>query len=297
MQRERPNRTDVMRACVWPTVVALIVTAVILIERLQVDWTAACSLQAEKPNSCDQENFNMVFAWVPAAFAFGLAHIVGAAGLYGDSNTRPAMLERLGKFAAYFAIHIFPVFGWYFFYVGLAAGFLISLTVVGLDCRLSIRSVCCWLCCGIAFGACCRTILYVARSRWMEAASRLLWRWIWSWRTRPHRRARICLIRRSDYLAGPDRPWLTAAGALSAVALSCIVLWVAALKANFPSIRVLRHPGFTSAVATIGAVAAALILPVHLMVANGATVFPPNGGLFAPVANYFRGNKPPIAAH
>jgi hypothetical protein len=65
-------------------------------------------------------------------FAFGLAHIIGAASLYEDNKKPASMFERAGKFLAYFAVHVFPAFGWYFFYVGLAAGFLISITVVGL---------------------------------------------------------------------------------------------------------------------------------------------------------------------
>ena len=45
MDENRPTRSDIMRAGVWPTIFALVVTAVMIIERLQVDWTASCALQ------------------------------------------------------------------------------------------------------------------------------------------------------------------------------------------------------------------------------------------------------------
>lgn len=82
MSPAQPTQSEIRRAFVWPAIVALVVAAVLIVERLQVDWTVACTLQAPPPGSCTEENFNIVLAWAPAAFAFGLAHIAGAAGLY-----------------------------------------------------------------------------------------------------------------------------------------------------------------------------------------------------------------------
>jgi hypothetical protein len=293
MSPARPTRSAIWRAFVWPTIAALVVAAIIIIERLQVDWTAACSLG--DANSCRDETFSTFFAWVPAAFVFGLAHIAGAAALYSGSNTSAAITERVAKLTAYFAIHVFPAFGWYFFYVGLAAGFLISLTVVGLIVAFPVGAV--------AAGFVAGLLLALAAGPSVRSVDHAGWKRLLLGYGVGSAVGTLVLISGQGlfdpafgFLAGPDRPWLTAAGALGAVALSCILLWVAALKANYPSIRVLGNQDFRSAVGTIGLVAIVLVLPVHLMVRDGATVFPRNGGLLAPVASYIRGNKPPIAS-
>jgi hypothetical protein len=39
---------------VLPTIVALVVAATMIIERLQVDWTASCALVANVPQPCGQ---------------------------------------------------------------------------------------------------------------------------------------------------------------------------------------------------------------------------------------------------
>jgi hypothetical protein len=116
---EALSRTAVMRAGVWPTIVALVVAAVLIIERLQVDWTVSCKLVSGTPETCPNF-YEQLFSLLLPSFAFALAHIVGAAGLHVDGGTRPALWERAGKLAAFFAISVFPSFGWYLFYVGLA---------------------------------------------------------------------------------------------------------------------------------------------------------------------------------
>ena len=294
MRATLPTQSAISRAFVGPTLAALMVVAVMMVERLQVDWTVTCTLLDPPAGSCTEEHFSMVLAWLPAAFTFALAHIAGAAALYSGSNTGPAITERLGKLAAYFAIHVFPAFGWYFFYVGLAAGLLISLTVVGLIIAFPVGAS--------AAGFVAGLLLALAAGPSFSLLDRAGWKRLLLRYGTGSAAGTIILISGQGlfdpafgFSAGPDRPWLTAAGALSAVALSCIVLWVAALKANYPSIRVLGNQEFRSAVATIALAAAALVLPVHLMVRNGATIFPRNGGLLAPVASYMRGNKPPVA--
>jgi hypothetical protein len=294
MNLAHPTRSAIWRAFVWPTMVALAVVAIIMIERLQVDWTLTCTLLDPPPGSCTNENFNMVLAWVPAAFVFALAHIVGAAALYGGSGSRAAIFERFGRLAVYIAVHLFPVFCWYFFYVGLAAGFLISLTVVGLIIAFPFGA--------FAAGFVAGLLLALAAGPSFLSRDRAGWRRLLLNYGLGSAIGTLVLISGQGlfdpslgHIAGPDHPWLTAAGALSSVALSCILFWVAALKANFPSLRVLSNKDFRSAVYLIVLIAAALVLPVHFMVRNGATVFPRNGGLVSPIASYIRGNKPPIA--
>ncbi len=262
MSPAHPNQSQIRRAFVWPTVVALAVAAVMIVERLQVDWTVACSLHSVQSDVCGRETLNMMFAWAPAAFAFGLAHIVGASGLYGDPNTRLAIWERLAKFVAYFAIHVFPAFGWYFFYVGLAAGFLISLTVVGIIVAFPFGAM--------AAGFVAGLLLAIAAGPSLRSAHHAGWkRLLWSYGSGSAFGTLILTTAQAlfdpafGHLAGPDGPWLTAAGALSAVALSCIVVSFAALKANFPHFRLLGGNSFRSAVKTIAMVAAVLVLPVH----------------------------------
>jgi hypothetical protein len=97
-----------------------------------VDWTASCALVANVPQSCGLQFYEQFFSILLPSFAFAVAHIIGAAALYSGGGTSRARGERAAKLAVFTAIHVFPAFGWYLFYVGLAAGFLISVTIIGL---------------------------------------------------------------------------------------------------------------------------------------------------------------------
>ncbi len=287
-----------MRAGVWPTIAALIVAAVMIIERLQVDWTASCALVTNVPQSCGLKFYESLFSLLLPSFAFALAHIAGAAGLYPGGGTRLALLERAGKFAAFFAIIVFPAFGWYLFYVGLAAGFLISVTVVGLVVAPLVGA----MAAGFASGALLAlaagpTVRSLDNAGW----KRLVWHYGWASAVGPIALFGGPLL--AHNLIEPNQASVqtvtlsaVALTGLAAVAFSSSIVWVAALKAARPSVTILQQQAVRSGLTLIVAVTVALVVPVQLMLGAGLKVFPPDGGLLTPISSFVRGYKPPIAA-
>ena len=287
----------IMRAGVWPTLVALVVGAVMIIERLQVDWTASCSLIAKTPQSCGLQFYESLFSLLLPSFAFALTHIVGAASLYTGEGSRSALWERAGKFAAFFAINVFPAFGWYLFYVGLAAGFLISITIIGLVVAPLVGA----MAAGFASGA----LLALAAGPSLRSLDGAGWKRLILHYGYASAMGPITL------LAGPllllslfspvqpsEQPFaLTPVilTGLAAVAVSSSLVWLAALKATQPSLNLLQQPPVRSGLAMIAAAVVVLIVPVQLMLNSGLKVFPPDGGLLTPLSSFVRGYKPPIA--
>jgi hypothetical protein len=294
MQDTPLTKAELMRACVWPTIVAMIVMAVLLVERLQVDWTADCSLRVDNPAACGDAFLGSLFAWLPAAFAFGLAHIIGAASLYDRPLTGPVLGERAAKFMAYAAIHIFPAFGWYLFYAGVGGGFLISLTVIGLIVAIPFGA----LVAGFVAGV----LLAVAAGPSVMSMDKAAWKRLikfyglgGAFGTLVLSGGQALIDPGFGFLAGADRPWLTALCALTVTALSCGLLGAAALKASGRSSVLLQQRVMVSGLARIASVAIVLSVPVHLMVLNGVTVFGDGGGPLASIASLFRDHKPPLS--
>jgi hypothetical protein len=296
MQHVTPSTQDVTRAGVWPAIFSLLVTAVLIVVRLQVDWTASCSLKTDIPDACGDDHFSMFFAWVPAAFAFGLAHIIGAAGLHGVSSSRFAACERTAKFIAYFAIHVFPVFGWYFFYAGLAGGALISLTVIGLV----VAPVAGILTAGFAGGV----LLALAAGPSFLSTGHAGWKRLLVYYGVGSALGALVLAGgqilfdpQFAFLAGPARPWLTGLGALASAAFSCVLVWACALKAASPSLKLADRQDFRSGMMKIAAVALALVVPVHLMVVKAATFFQQAIACGAPLRPSFAAASRPLHRH
>lgn len=291
------SRSAVMRAGVWPTIIALIVAAVLIIERLQVDWTVSCELVSATPGACPQNFYESLFSLLLPSFAFALAHIVGAVGLYPGGGTRQALLERAGKFAVFFAINVFPAFGWILFYAGLAAGVLISITVIGLVVAPVVGAM------GAGFAS--GLLLAFAAGPSIRSLNGAGWKRL------------ICYYGGSTAIAplalfGPPLLALSLFGpeqrgvqpvaltsvivtGLTAVALSSSIVWIAALKAAHPTRAILRQPAVRTGLAIVAAVMAVLVLPVHLMISNGVKLLPADGGLLTPISSFVRGYKPPIA--
>jgi hypothetical protein len=293
MSIAQPSKSAILCAFIWPTIIALVVTAVLMIERMQVDWTASCSLQTETPDACTDNLTYSLYAWLPAVFAFGLAHIIGAASFSEDSKTPASMFERASKFLAYFASHVFPAFGWYFAYVGLAAGFLISTPVVGLIIAFPV---------GIFAGGFAGGLLLAlaAGPSFTSGADGFWKRRLCFYGTAVGCGALLLATGQavfdpsSENIKGASQAGFATIGAMTSVALSCLFVSVAALKANTQSLRLWQQPDFKTGLAIIVGTAVALCVTVQIMASNGAIVFPREAGILKPIAEQFRGNKSPV---
>jgi hypothetical protein len=285
----RVGRDDIMRAGVWPTLVAMAVMAVLLVERLQVDWTAACSLQGD--GACSREIAVTFLAWVVVAFAFGLAHICGAGRLHGDADTLAALVERAAKLVAFAAITIFPFFGWYMIYVGVAAGFLISLTMVGLVVAPLVGVLAAGFATGGLLGLAAGPSLLAAGTPWRRLV--LYYGCGAALGTLVLVAGQFVFDPAFKVTGAAVPPGVIALGAMAAVAVSCTLVWGAAIKAVTPEEPLMGRPEFKSGLLIVAAVGAALAVPVHVMVQNGVRLFPSTGGVMAPVAQFIRGGRPP----
>jgi hypothetical protein len=288
--RSRGGRDAVMRAGVWPTVVALVVAAVLLVERLQVDWTASCSLQATA-DSCSRDYLPTFLGWVVIAFVFSLAHIYGADRLHGDPDTRAAVFERGVKFLAFAAITVFPFFGWYLIYVGVAAGFLAAVTIVGLVVAPLVGVMAAGFASGVLLGVAAGPSFFVAQTNWQRLI--VYYGCGAALGTVVLTGGQLLYDPAFQALSATAPTWLTALGALICVALSCVLVWGGAIKAVTPAPPLWGRPEFRSGMMIIAAVGLALVVPVHVMVQNGVRLFPATGGVFAPVAHFIRGGRPP----
>jgi hypothetical protein len=285
MNPAAPSKRVVMSAGVVPTVVALVVAAIMIIERLQVDWTASCALVANVAQPCGLQFYEQLFSLLLPSFAFAVAHIIGAAGLYSGGGTSRVRGERAAKLAVFTAIHVFPAFGWYLFYVGVAAGFLISITIIGLVVAPLVGAM--------AAGFVSGTLLALAagpspRTLDSNGWKRLVWFYGWASALGP-----IVLFGGPLLALGLLTPVVITC--LAAVAVSSSLVWVAALQASQPSLKILQQPTVRAGLTLVAAAAIVLVLPVHLMVSSGLKVLPPDEGFFAPLSSFVRGHKPPIA--
>jgi hypothetical protein len=286
----RTDKTAIWASGVLPTIIALVAAAVLLIERLQVDWTAGCSLQSGV-DACSKDYLATFFSWVVVAFAFSLAHIYGAGRLHDDPHTRAARLERGGKFLAFAGFTVFPFFGWYLIYVGVAAGFLAAVTIVGLVVAPLVGVLAAGFASGALLGLAAGPSFAVAGTNWKRLIT--YYGCGAALGTVVLTGGQLLFDPAFQALSAAVPAGVSALGAMASVALSCTLVWAAVFKAVTPSPPLWERSEFRSGVMIIAAVGATLVLPVHLMVQNGVRLFPATGGVFAPVATFIRGGRPP----
>jgi hypothetical protein len=126
--KEKSLTRDYWEAWVLPILAAQLAAAVLMVELLQVDWTVDCSTII---GGCETEVFRALFGWLPIALAYGAFHIWGARRLVKNAKFQSTLL-RFMSIPVFVAIHLLPVPGFVLFYVGVAGGFAIALTVIGL---------------------------------------------------------------------------------------------------------------------------------------------------------------------
>lgn len=286
------NSSTIWKVWLRPVHAALIVMVIMMIERLQVDWTADCSLSGG--NACDADVFANVFAWLPTALTYAVFHIWGARHLVESSPGIKADLKRGAGIVVYTALQLLPIPGWYLWYAGLAGGFVISLTVIGLIVAPFVGAMTAGFCAGLVLAA-------FAGPPLNGMTGTQLKRFFWNYGLGGGFAALLLAVGQVIFdpafahFARPENPWLTATGALATilavgVVMSCfgVRAWRRAELVEGEQSLQLKHFGWTAALAAL------LIVPSHLMVKNSVTVFGKDGERFPLLAGVLRGNKPAI---
>ncbi len=286
------NTRNIWKAWVLPVAAALIVTAIMMVERLQVDWSADCTLAGN--GACDDDMFADLFAWLPAALTYAVFHIWGARIL--TVRTQPILsdLKRLVGIAVYVGLQLLPVPGWYLWYAGLAGGFLITLTVIGLVIAPFVGAMTAGFCAGVLLAAFAGPALNGLQGKQIKHL-------FWNYGLGGAFGALILSVGQFvfdpafGHVAGPQNPWLTALGALGTVLAVGVVMssfgYSAWQRAGLlPDTRGLGFQHLWWAVA----LAALLVLPIHFMVKQNMTVFRRDGFPVPVIAAALRGNKPAI---
>jgi hypothetical protein len=286
------NMSIISKVWLRPIHAALIVMAVMMIERLQVDWSADCSLSGA--DACDADVFANLFAWLPAALAYAVFHIWGARHLIENSSPSKSALKRSAGIVVYTALQLLPVPGWYLWFAGIAGGFIISLTVVGLVVAPFVGAMTAGFCAGLILAAFAGPPLIGMTGKQLRPL-------FWNYGLGAAFGALVLAVGQIIFdpafvsIGGPQHPWLTVSGALATVLGTGTLMsyfseraWRRAGQVQSDSHLTLKHLSWTTAVAVL------LVLPSHLMVRNSVTVFGKNGERFPLIAGILRGNKPAI---
>jgi hypothetical protein len=291
MKQNLTNR-DIWHAWVLPIIAALLVAAVLVVERLQVDWTAACSTIGDKV--CNDNPFLEIFGWLPVPLTFGIFHIWGARRLV-DGASAKATLLRILAVGIFIAINLFPVPGLYLFYAGVAGGIAISLTVIGVVVAPVIGVLVAGVCAGLLLGL--LTGMPIPSMTWAKWKTLLLGYCLGGGvGAGVLALGQIVFDPSLGNTFGADMPWLTAVGTLVTVlvvgVITSVFAWRGWLRAAL--IPAAAQPA-RSNFAWPAALAALLVVPVHMLVSQELTIFRRDGAPLPAVAAMLRGHKPGIS--
>jgi hypothetical protein len=273
---------------VVPTLAALCVTTVQVIERAQVDWTADCA----KPGVCAETARQWLaidwFTPLPAIFVFAVLHAMLRQYPLGLA---PSPAERAVRVLMFVAISVFPALGWYLFYAGVAGGLVAAITIIGLPFAPFVGV--------LSAGAFAGLVLAFAAGPAMTAG--------WSvWRSVLFRYALGTAIATAVLVAGymvfdpqfvnaaQGQVWLGGLGVLAATALACCIVTTTALSGRPRSGVMLASSTYRTA-GTLAVVCAVLAIIAEFAASNSLTVFARENSRVGPVAAYIRAYKPWIA--
>lgn len=287
------NNTADYRRCIWatgivPTILALIVAAVMVIERQQVDWTASCSLVGVSEDVC---GFQALFAWLPPIYIFSLAHIVGWSWVRRDHHASATLVDAAIRFVIFAIIPFIGFFGAYLFAIGVAGGFVIAMTVVGLIIAPFFGAVCAGAVSGMMLALAAGPPLL--RTPWSVHRRRLKYYGLAG--------AMVGIIvplgqAAADpafgNLAGMQGPWLAALITLSIIAAASALMWIAGLRSAQETSSDAVLGGIFFPAAPIFASIALLSFLAHACVANETTIFGKADGVIKPIADHMRGYLP-----
>jgi hypothetical protein len=282
-----PNIAVNWRQGIIPTIAALAVTALQIIERTQVDWTADCRV----PGICETENRSPFLAdllgWLPALFVFAILH---AALRRYPSRIDASRPDRIARVVVFIGISLYPHIGWYLALAGIAAGFLAAVTVIGLPLAPLVGIIgAAWfggLVLGIAAGP-------SFRAGWA------VWRRVLLRHANAAALAGVVLAGgyglfdpQFSLIAGVY-PWLDALGLLMVTAAACCIISLMTRDAGEVIRSKVPKQDLIRATMSLAVLAAVLTLPTVLAVEAGVKPMKLAGNWAAPAAAHIRGHKPP----
>jgi hypothetical protein len=288
LTQQHPNITAIWRAGIIPTLAALFVTALQIIERAQVDWTADCGAPGVCENVQKGEFFAEFLGWLPAIFVFAVLH---AALRRYPSRIEVSRPDRIARVLVFIGVSIYPLVGWYMALAGAAAGVLAAITVIGLVVAPVVGIIGATWFGGLVLGVAAGPSFSAGWAVW----KRVLLRYA-------NTSAIAGTVLAGGYglfdlqfsLIAGVYPWLDALGLLLITALVCCIVWIMTFDAGeIVSARIPR-PFLTRVSAGLAVVAAVLTLPVILIVHAGLKPMNLTGNWGSEAVTYIRGYKPPL---
>jgi hypothetical protein len=287
---ENLTSRDILQAWALPIMASLVVAAVLIVERTQLDWTVQCS--ALGPNACWNAPFNELFAWLPVAITFGAFHIWGARRLLPAPAATSDLLIRALAVGLFVAVNLLPAPGFYLLLVGVGAAFVITLTVVGVFVAPAVGA--------LASGFVAGLLLGVLAGPSLKSLPWRGWRTLlWGYGLGGALGALVLALGQIAFdpafanTFGLDMPWLTALGTLGTVLVvgvtTSLLAWRGWLRAGL--LPPVPRPAPTAFAWPMG-LAAMLIVPAHVMIAEKHTLFRRDGMPLPVLANLLRGGKP-----
>jgi hypothetical protein len=281
------NIAAIWQAGIIPTIAALLVTALQIIERAQVDWTADCGAPGVCETVQQGELFAGMLGWLPALFVFAVLH---AALRRYPSQIEASRPDRLVRVVVFMAASIYPHMGWYLALAGIAAGFLAAITVIGLVVAPVVGIIGATWFGGLVLGVAAGPSFSAGWAVW----KRVLLRYA-------NASALAGTVLAGGYglfdpqfsLIAGAYPWFDALGLLLATAAACCIIWIMTFDAGEIVRSRIRRPVLTGVIA--GLVVASLVMTMPAVLSVEAGLKPMNlaGNWGASVTAYVRGYKPP----
>jgi hypothetical protein len=289
MRDSPPLRDDVMRAGVWPTVVALLVTGVLVIERFQTDHAVTCGWLGKSAGpACEMSG---LLVWLLPPISFAIAHCLGASALAQVPLSRRDRIARGAKVLGFSALHLLPLPGLFMFGIGAGVGFAFGITIILLVFAPVAGA--------LAAGAASGTLLGLASGPPRATLTRPEWSTLLK-RYAAASAAAALLVTSSVVLVdlnfygwpGVGQPGLSAAVLLSATGAGSILVWCAALQVYWRSGSVLQSMPVQRGLGIIAVAALVLTGSSWVMIRSSIPVFGTGDTLFTPIAAYLRGGRP-----
>jgi hypothetical protein len=281
------NTSAIWRTGIIPTLAALIITAVQIIERAQVEWAASCAM----PGICETvqqgEFLGELLGWLPAFFVFAILH---AALREYPPAINPSWPDRSARLVVFAASSIYPHLGWYMALAGIAAGFLAAITVIGL-----IVAPVAGILGGTWFGG--LLLGFIAGPSF--TADWPIWRRVLLRYANAAALAGVVLVAgyglfdlQYSVIAGAY-PWLDALGLLMFTAIACCIIWIWTRDAHQAVCAALSKAMLVQAFGALGVVVAVIVAPTMLAIEAGMKPLNAVGGSANPAVAFVRGYKPP----
>jgi hypothetical protein len=280
--------SDIWRSGIIPTIAALIVTSVQIIERAQVEWAAECGVPGTCATVQSGEFFGGMLGWLPAAFVFAVLH---AALRSYPARIDASRADRLGRVVMFMALNVYPHMGWYLALAGIAAGFLAAVTVIGLIVSPVVGLIGATWFGGLVLGVVAGPSFTAGWPVWRSTLLRYGNASVLSGMVLA---AGYGLFDPQFSLIAGAYPWLDALGLLIATAVACCIVWVRTLDAHEPVRAGLPWPALTRPGGVLAMAVAVVIVPTVLALNANMKPLAAFENTAPSAVAFMRGYKPPL---